>query len=83
MHVRSLDLRGWFIFSSTDLQVEEIVFEAPRYRFAEHSEVFETMFNLPAGGDGTVEGRDEEHPIVLEGHQAAHFHALLKVLYPT
>ncbi|KAJ2930376.1 hypothetical protein H1R20_g6728, partial [Candolleomyces eurysporus] len=41
------------------------------------------MFNLPAGGDGTVEGRDEEHPIVLEGHQAAHFHALLKVLYPT
>ena len=41
------------------------------------------MFHLPTGKDGTVEGRDEEHPIVLEGYQAAHFHVLLKVLYPT
>ncbi|RXW18250.1 hypothetical protein EST38_g7604 [Candolleomyces aberdarensis] len=64
-------------------KVEEIVFEAPRYRFAEHSEVFETMFHLPAGSDGIVEGRDEKHPIALEGYQAAHFHALLKILYPT
>ncbi|RXW13993.1 hypothetical protein EST38_g11861 [Candolleomyces aberdarensis] len=64
-------------------KVEQFILEAPRYRFAEHSEVFETMFQLPAGSDGTVEGRDEEHPIVLEGYQAAHFHALLKILYPT
>ena len=64
-------------------QVEEIVFEAPRYRFAEHSEVFETLFHLPAGSDVTVEGLDKDHPIVLEGYQASHFHALLKVLYPT
>ena len=65
------------------LQVEEIIFEAPRNRLAECSEVFETMFRLPSGSDGRVEGQDEEHPIVLEGYQAAHFHALLKVLYPT
>jgi hypothetical protein len=65
------------------LQVEESVFEAPRYRFAEHSEVFDAMFHLPAGSDGNVEGRDEDHPIVLEGYQAAHFEALLKVLCPT
>ena len=65
------------------LQVEEIVFEAPRYRLAKHSEVFESMFNLPAGSDGTIEGRDEEHPIVLEGYKAVHFDSLLKILYPT
>ncbi|KAJ2924444.1 hypothetical protein H1R20_g12649, partial [Candolleomyces eurysporus] len=64
-------------------KVEEIVFEAPRSRFAEHSEVFETMFHLPVGSDGAVEGRDEEHPIVLEGYQAVHFDSLLNVLYPT
>ncbi|KAJ2924434.1 hypothetical protein H1R20_g12651, partial [Candolleomyces eurysporus] len=64
-------------------KVEEIVFEAPRYRFAEHSEIFETMFHLPAGGDETAEGRDEGHPIVLESYKAADFNALLKVIYPT
>ncbi|KAJ2924431.1 hypothetical protein H1R20_g12654, partial [Candolleomyces eurysporus] len=64
-------------------KVEEIVFEAPQSRFAEHSKVFETMFHLPAGSDGAVEGRDEEHPIVLEGYQAVHFDSLLNVLYPT
>ncbi|KAJ2924436.1 hypothetical protein H1R20_g12653, partial [Candolleomyces eurysporus] len=64
-------------------KVEEIVFEAPRYRLAEHSEVFETMFHLPAGGEGTVEGRDEEHPIVLESYKAVDFDASLKIIYPT
>ncbi|KAJ2926950.1 hypothetical protein H1R20_g10124, partial [Candolleomyces eurysporus] len=64
-------------------KVEQSIFEAPRYRFAEYSEVFETMFQLPAGNDGTVEGQDEAHPIILEGYQAAHFCALLKILYPT
>ncbi|RXW11471.1 hypothetical protein EST38_g14384, partial [Candolleomyces aberdarensis] len=64
-------------------KVEEIVFEAPRHRFAKHSEVFETMFHLPAGSEETVEGRDKEHPIVLEGYKAVHFDSLLKILYPT
>ncbi|RXW13986.1 hypothetical protein EST38_g11868 [Candolleomyces aberdarensis] len=64
-------------------KVEEIVFEAPQYRFAEHSEVFEAMFHLPSGSEGRVDGQDEEHPIVLEGYQATHFDALLKILYPT
>ncbi|KAJ2930377.1 hypothetical protein H1R20_g6725, partial [Candolleomyces eurysporus] len=63
-------------------QVEEIVFEAPRYRFTEHSEVFENMFHLPTGSDGDVEGRDEEHPIMLDGYKANDFSALMKVLYP-
>ncbi|RXW13100.1 hypothetical protein EST38_g12755 [Candolleomyces aberdarensis] len=64
-------------------KVEGIIFEAPRYRFSEHSEVFETMFHLPTGSDGAIEGQDEDHPIVLEGYKAAHFDALLNVLYPT
>ncbi|RXW15126.1 hypothetical protein EST38_g10734 [Candolleomyces aberdarensis] len=64
-------------------KVEEIIFEVPRYRFSESSEVFETMFNLPPGSEGNLEGQDEEHPVVLEGYEAAHFDALLKVLYPT
>jgi hypothetical protein len=41
------------------------------------------MFHLPAGTDVNVEGTDEDHPIVLEGYQAAHFEVLLKVLYPS
>ena len=41
------------------------------------------MFQLPTGSDGTVEGKNAEHPIVLEGYQASHFDALLKVLYPS
>jgi hypothetical protein len=64
-------------------QVEDVVFEAPQSRFTEHSDIFETMFRLPAGSEASVEGRDKDHPVVLEGYQAAHFHALLKVLYPT
>ncbi|RXW11390.1 hypothetical protein EST38_g14465, partial [Candolleomyces aberdarensis] len=64
-------------------KVEGIIFEAPRYRFSEHSEVFETMFHLPTGSDGRIEGQDEDHPIVLEGYKAAQFDALLNVLYPT
>ncbi|KAJ2930385.1 hypothetical protein H1R20_g6731, partial [Candolleomyces eurysporus] len=64
-------------------KVEEIVFDAPRYGFTEHSEIFETIFHLPAGSDGAFElGRDEEHPIALEEYQAAQFEASLKVIYP-
>ncbi|RXW18254.1 hypothetical protein EST38_g7602 [Candolleomyces aberdarensis] len=71
-----------FFKSAERSQVEEIVFEAPRYRFTEHSEVFEDMFHLPTGSNGDVEGRDEEHPIVLDGYKANDFSALMKVLYP-
>ncbi|KAJ2930382.1 hypothetical protein H1R20_g6722, partial [Candolleomyces eurysporus] len=78
--VRSKRIRwGDVIF----FKVEEIVFEAPRFRLTEHSEVFETMFKLPTGSHRTVEGQDEKHPIVLEDYQAVHFDALLKVLYPS
>ncbi|KAJ2930374.1 hypothetical protein H1R20_g6726, partial [Candolleomyces eurysporus] len=62
-------------------KVEEIAFEVPRSRFIENSEVFEAMFHLPVGNENE-EGRDEEHPIVLDGYKAVDFNALIKILYP-
>ena len=68
-------------------QVEEMIFEVPRNRFTDNSEVFADMFRLPQVADGSnaadVEGRNKDHPIFLEGYQAADFAALLKVLYPS
>ncbi|RXW14142.1 hypothetical protein EST38_g11711 [Candolleomyces aberdarensis] len=66
-------------------KVEDIIFEVPRYRFTEYSEVFADMFHMPqgAGGAEDVEGRHEDRPIVLEGYEAADFAAIIKVLYPT
>ncbi|KAJ2926569.1 hypothetical protein H1R20_g10529, partial [Candolleomyces eurysporus] len=64
-------------------KIEETVFEVPRHRFIEHSEILADMFHLPQGGDkSSVEGKDEERPIVLEGYKAADFGALVKLLYP-
>ena len=79
---RFVDGRPTHRYSAEWSQVEEIVFESPRYRFTEHSAVFEDMFRLPNGSNGNVEGRDEEHPIVLDGYKANDFSALMKVLYP-
>jgi hypothetical protein len=65
-------------------QVEETIFEVPRNRFTEHSEVFEDMFLMPQPEhEQAVEGRHRDRPIVLEGYKAADFAALIKVLYPT
>ena len=65
-------------------QVEETIFEVPRYRFTEYSEVFADMFHMPqaAGGAEDAEGRHRDRPIVLEGYKAADFAAIVKVLYP-
>ncbi|KAJ2924440.1 hypothetical protein H1R20_g12646, partial [Candolleomyces eurysporus] len=65
-------------------QVEETIFEVPRYRFTEYSEVFADMFHMPQGaGDAEdIEGRRRDRPIVLEGYKAADFAAIVKVLYP-
>jgi hypothetical protein len=51
----------------------------------EYSEIFADMFLMPqAEGKSNlvdVEGRDEEHPILLKGYQAADCAALVKILY--
>ncbi|KAJ2935029.1 hypothetical protein H1R20_g2044, partial [Candolleomyces eurysporus] len=62
-------------------KVEETMFEVPRYRFMEYSEVFADMFRMPQVAED-VEGRHRDRPIVLEGYKAADFAAMIKVLYP-
>ena len=38
---------------------------------------------MPQAGDSQgIEGKDKEHPIVLESYKAADFRALVKLLYP-
>ncbi|KAJ2926567.1 hypothetical protein H1R20_g10527, partial [Candolleomyces eurysporus] len=64
-------------------KVEEITFSVPPHRLIENSEVFAAMFDLPTGEDGRLEGRNKQHPIVLEDYQASDFNALLRILYPT
>ncbi|RXW18432.1 hypothetical protein EST38_g7424 [Candolleomyces aberdarensis] len=64
-------------------KVEEIIFPVSPHRLIENSDVLAGMFDLPTGEDQRVEGRDREHPIVLEEYQASDFDALLRVLYPT
>lgn len=65
-------------------QVEQTIFEVPRYRFPQHSDVFRDMFLIPQTEDGgAVDGQRRDRPIVLEGYHAAHFAALVRVLYPS
>jgi hypothetical protein len=68
-------------------QVEETIFQVPRYRFTQYSEVFADMFLMPQAEGASdlvnVEKRDREHPVLLEGYQAADFAALVKILYPS
>ena len=65
------------------IQVEDRLFCVPRYEFVQSSEVFADMFLLPSGPGANTEGRDREHPIVLEGYKKDEFACLLKVMYPT
>ncbi|KAJ3542743.1 hypothetical protein NMY22_g3399 [Coprinellus aureogranulatus] len=67
-------------------QVESTIFRVLQREIAAASPIFRTMFTLPKGDLGksqAVEGSVNENPIVLEGHKAADFNALLRVLYPT
>jgi len=64
-------------------QVEDRLFCVPRYEFVQSSEVFADMFRLPSGPATHIEGRDPEHPIVLEGYKKDEFSCLLKVMYPS
>ncbi|KAJ7738096.1 hypothetical protein B0H14DRAFT_2407998, partial [Mycena olivaceomarginata] len=63
-------------------QVEDCLFNVPRYHFERSSEVFATMFTLPTGDGVHVEGQNDENPVVLEGIHSDDFQKLLEVLYP-
>jgi hypothetical protein len=61
--------------------VEDTLFRVHRFIF-QNSEVFQDMFSVPQGDGGTIEGTDDEHPLVLPGYLAYDFEQLLKVLLP-
>ncbi|KAF8216959.1 hypothetical protein K438DRAFT_1559229, partial [Mycena galopus ATCC 62051] len=63
-------------------QVEDCLFNVPRYHFERTSEIFATMLTLPPGDAVEVEGQSDDNPIVLDGISEVDFRALLKILYP-
>ncbi|RXW11712.1 hypothetical protein EST38_g14143 [Candolleomyces aberdarensis] len=71
------------LWSTVFFKVEDTIFQVPQHWFTEHSEVFVDMFLMPQAGDEkSVEGKDKEHPILLESYKAADFKALVELLYP-
>ncbi|KAJ7812026.1 hypothetical protein B0H14DRAFT_3879861 [Mycena olivaceomarginata] len=79
-HLCSRDQEYYFV--NIVFQVEDNIFNVPRYHFERSSEIFAGMLALPAGDSVNVEGRTDENPVVLEGISSADFRALLKALYP-
>jgi len=61
--------------------VEDTLFKVPRVCF-EQSEIFGTIFTLPAANNMPADGLDDEHPFVLDGFKTFDFEAFLGVLYP-
>ncbi|OBZ75090.1 hypothetical protein A0H81_05020 [Grifola frondosa] len=62
--------------------VENVLFRKPRRPFAQESEVFRNMFELPVPEGSVVDGSSDEHPLRLEGVSSADFRYFLKVLFP-
>ncbi|KAJ7250484.1 hypothetical protein B0H12DRAFT_662849 [Mycena haematopus] len=71
-----------YYLESITFQVEDCIFNVPRYHFEHTSEIFASMLTLPAGDGVQAEGQSDQNPIVLEGISKVDFRALLKVLYP-
>ncbi|KIM37710.1 hypothetical protein M413DRAFT_254032 [Hebeloma cylindrosporum] len=72
-----------FYWDNIVIKVEDRLFCVPRCEFVQSSEVFADMFLLPSAPGANPEGRDREHPLVLEGYKKDEFACLLKVMYPT
>ncbi|KJA28708.1 hypothetical protein HYPSUDRAFT_176537 [Hypholoma sublateritium FD-334 SS-4] len=68
---------------SKALLVENTIFQVPRHHFSE-SEIFTTMFKLPAAAhvDVEAEGSSETKPLELLGVLGEDFRAFLCALYP-
>ncbi|KAH7928669.1 hypothetical protein BV22DRAFT_1126329 [Leucogyrophana mollusca] len=78
----SADFDGRFYFTNVIFLVDGTLFRVPRHPFAEDSEVFGQMFQLPAPEDTEPDGSSYEHPIHLDGIKKDDFRQLLKVLFP-
>ncbi|RXW14599.1 hypothetical protein EST38_g11251 [Candolleomyces aberdarensis] len=71
------------LWSTVFFTVEDTILQVPQHRSTEHSEVFADMFLMPQAGDAkSVDGKNKEHPILLEGYKVGDFKALVKLLYP-
>jgi BTB/POZ domain len=65
-----------FVFLMT--QVENTLYRVPKVVLTRESPVFDGMFSV----ESQLEGRDDDHPIVLEGYKSHDFGHLLKLLMP-
>lgn len=63
-------------------QVEDQLFNVPKYHFVRHSEIFRTMFLLPPPKGSDSEGSTDRAPIQLDGVDKMDFQIFLEVLYP-
>lgn len=68
------------------LKVEDTLFCVPRNAFERPNGNFfsDTLFSVPGPGENgeQMEGRDDKHPILLEGVVKEHFRGFLHVMYP-
>ncbi|KAF9558103.1 hypothetical protein CPC08DRAFT_23399 [Agrocybe pediades] len=75
-----------FNFQIVVFQVEDTIFEVLKAGFNVPGTIFETLFTLPQespdDAGASVEGRNRDHPIVLEGVKASDFRIFLRILYP-
>ncbi|EIW78695.1 hypothetical protein CONPUDRAFT_108685 [Coniophora puteana RWD-64-598 SS2] len=69
-----------FCFTNVTFAVENMLFCVPRQVFERSSEVFQDMFSMPSGNQN-VEGKDAEHPIILEDVTSSDFKQLLRVMF--
>lgn len=69
----------YFEDGSAVLLVEDVLFNVHRSRLNRDGSTFVTMFGLPQGEN--VEGRSDDHPIVLGGETATEFKHFLFALY--
>ncbi|VDB95558.1 unnamed protein product [Peniophora sp. CBMAI 1063] len=71
-----------FYFDSLIFKAENTLFKVPRYALPAEDGIFSAMLDLPAGEE-MVEGKDDDHPIVLPAEVTAFdFRSLLKATHP-
>ncbi|KAJ7655374.1 hypothetical protein B0H17DRAFT_1021590 [Mycena rosella] len=71
-----------YYLATVVFQVENSIFNVPRFQFERSSEIFATTFTLPPADGTKPEGSSPHNPFKLEGISSADFRALLKLLYP-
>ncbi|KAH7928711.1 hypothetical protein BV22DRAFT_1044493 [Leucogyrophana mollusca] len=73
-----------FYFTTVVFLVEGVLFRVPRHPFADGSDVFRQMFQLPIpdGNGNEADGCSDDRPLRLELIRENDFRQLLKALFP-